>query len=104
MAPCMATGSGPRQKELLGLKSLAQSTPAVLPAGCLPFALAMPLVLQSRALAMRSAPPVLKSLTRKPCPATDLFSWTLVPSTGSASRPQPSGAIMVPCTKKPGEN
>ena len=58
----MATGSGPRQKQSLVLRSLAKSTPEALPAQSLSFALEMALVPQSLALAMRSMSPVLKSL------------------------------------------
>ena len=90
------------------LKSLAQSTSAEPPAQTLPFALAMALVLQSLALAMelvlQSLALVLKSLARKPCPPADLFCWRLVQSTASAPRPQPSGAVILSCTDKPGKN
>ena len=81
------------------------------------------------ALAMTSLSPVLKSLACKPrppasclrrpsasrlllasqltgpnCPPRDLFCWTLVPSNVFASWPQPSRAVMVSCTRKPGMN
>ena len=95
----MATESGPRQ---LVLKSLAL---VPLPRS---LALAMARVPRSLALAMALVPqslaPVLKSLARKPRPPTDLFCWTLLPSTASASRPETSGAIMVACTQKPGQH
>ena len=100
-----ATESGPRQKVL---KSLALSMPPAPPTLSLSIALAMALVPQSLALAMALVPqslaPVLKSLVRKPRPPTDLFCWTLLPSTASASRPAPSGAVMIACTQKPGQN
>ena len=90
----MPTGRGPRQKVL---KSLALSMPRAPPALSLSIALAM-------ALVPRSLAPVLKSLVRKPRPPTDLFCWTLLPSTASAPRPGARGAIMVACAQKPGQN
>ena len=116
----MAPGSGPRHGVLLlllpALKSLALSTPPAPPAlslsrkpPCLALSLlAMALVPQRLALAMALVPqslaPVLKSLARKPRPPTDLFCWTLLPSTAFAWRPETSGAVMVYCTQKPGKN
>ena len=64
------TGSGPRQKQLLVLQSLAQSTPAPRPALVLE---SLAHGLKSQALAKTKLPPVLKRLARKPRPATDLF-------------------------------
>ena len=88
----MATESGPRQRVL---KSLALSTPPAPPAQRLSIALAMALVPQSLALAMALVPqslaPLRKSLARKSRLPTDLFCWTLPPSTASASRPETSG-------------
>ena len=52
----------------------------------------------------RSLVPVPKSLVRKPRPLADLFGWTLLLSTASATRPGACGSIMITCTQKLGQN
>ena len=84
----MATGSGPKQQDLLVQKNHAQRTPAP----CMVTSKSLVLVLKSLA---QSGPRLALAMT---------FCWTLVPSTASARKQPTSIAVIISSTTSPGEN